>query len=77
MFSSKNIFAVRNFTRISKSNQLFIKSYLDNPNLDNILIFIVDDFKVDNKFSKVILDKSISIDTQTPFFNNKIKEFKK
>ena len=75
MFSSGNIFVLRNFNNISKSNQNLLQQYLNNPTTDNILIFILNDFKISNKVSKNISSKSFVVDIQTPFNKNKIKEW--
>jgi len=75
MFSSKNIFAIRNFQNISKNNQNLLELYVEKPNKDNILIFMLNGFKISNKFSKNISSKSIIVDIQTPFYDNKIKEW--
>lgn len=75
MFSNRNIYVLRNFNNISKNNQGLLQLYLNNPNLDNILIFILDDFKISNKVSKSISSKSFLVDIQTPFNKNKIKEW--
>ena len=75
MFSSKNIFVLRNFNNISKTNQNVLQQYLNKPNLDNILIFVLNDFKISNNISKNISSKSFIVDIQTPFNKSKVKEW--
>ena len=75
LFSTKTIFGLRNFNNLSKNKQLFIQEHVNNPNIDNVLCFILDDYKISNSFSKTISKKSVVIDIQTPFFENKLKEW--
>ncbi len=77
LFSSKNIFSIRNFSKLSKNNKDQLLSYFLNPSDDNVLIFILDDFLLKNKFLKVLHSKCIKVDTNTPFFNNKIRDWVK
>ena len=77
LFSSKNIFSIRNFSKLSKNNKDQLLSYFLNPSDDNILIFILDDFLLKNKFLKDLHSKCIKVDTNTPFFNNKIRDWVK
>ena len=48
--------------------------YLQNPNDDNIIIFVSDDFYSKNQFLNSISSKSKKIDVRTPF-TNKLKEW--
>ena len=75
LFSNKNIFSIRNFSRLSVNNKKYLMKYFDNPNNDNILLFVLDDYALKNKFSKELHSKCIQIDTNTPFFKNKIKDW--
>ena len=75
LFSSKNIFSIRNFSRVITEDKKNIINYLKNPNNDTILLFVLDDYLVKNKFSKEIYDNCVKIDTSTPFFSNKIKDW--
>ena len=77
IFSSKNIFSIRNFSKLSKNNKDHLLSYFLNPSDDNVLIFILDDFLLKNKFLKDLHSKCIKVDTNTPFFNNKIRDWVK
>ena len=77
LFSSKNIFSIRNFSKLSKNNKDQLLSYFLNPSDDNVLIFILDDFLLKNKFLKDLHSKCIKVDTNTPFFNNKIRDWVK
>jgi len=77
LFSSKNIFCIRNFSKLSKNNKEQLISYFSKPNDDIILVFVLDDFSLKNKFSKDLHSKCIKVDTNTPFFNNKIKDWAK
>tara|TARA_Y100000814_G_C12336976_1_gene403195 strand:- start:444 stop:1418 length:975 start_codon:yes stop_codon:yes gene_type:complete len=77
LFSSKNIFSIRNFSKLSKNNKDHLLSYFLNPSDDNVLIFILDDFLLKNKFLKDLHSKCIKVDTNTPFFNNKIRDWVK
>ena len=52
LFSTKTIFGLRNFNNLSKNKQLFIQEHVTNPNTDNVLCFILDDYKISNSFSK-------------------------
>ena len=74
LFSNKNILVIRNMAKISKINKDEILKYLINPNDDNIIIFVSDDFYSKNNFFKSVSSKSKMIDTRTPF-PNKIKEW--
>ena len=77
LFSSKNIFSIRNFSKLSKNNKEYLIEYFSNPNSDVILLFILDDYMLKNKFSKDIHKKCIQVDTNTPYFNSKIKAWTK
>ena len=75
LFSSKNIFVLRNFNHLSRKNQNTLDIFLKRKELEIILVFILDDYRITNKFSKTIAEQSILIDTQTPFYEKKIKEW--
>ena len=75
LFSSKNIFSIRNFSRVTTDDKKNIINYFKNPNNDTILLFVLDDYLVKNKFSKEIYDNCVKIDTSTPFFSSKIKDW--
>ena len=75
MFSEKNIFILKNFKNLTKKNKSFLEVYMQNPNKDNLLIFVLDDYQINNQFMKTLSDNSLLVDIQTPFYNNKIKEW--
>ena len=75
MFSKRTVYCLRYFNKLSKKKQIFIEEHVNNPSLDNILCFILDDYRITNNFSKKIADNSILIDIKTPFFENKLKEW--
>jgi len=77
LFESKKLYIIKNFNRISTENQKLLTDYLDNVSLDNTFIFVLDDFIIKNKFSKNISEKSIVVNTQTPFSKSKIKDWVK
>ena len=74
LFSKKDIFVIRNLSRISKKSKDEILTYLNNPKIDLITIFISNDFYSKNKFFHLISVKAKTIDTRTPF-PNKIREW--
>ena len=75
LFSNKNIFSIRNFSRLSQNSKKYLIKYFDKPSNDNVLLFVLDDYALKNKFSKALHSKCIQIDTNTPFFTNKIKDW--
>ena len=75
LFVSKNIFSIRNFSKLSKDGKKNLINYFNNPNNDTILLFVVDDYLLKSKFSKEIYNNCVKIDTNTPFFSNKIKDW--
>ena len=75
LFSNKNIFSIRNFSRLSQNSKKYLIKYFDKPSNDNVLLFVLDDYALKNKFSKELHSKCIQIDTNTPFFTNKIKDW--
>ena len=75
LFNNKKIYIIKNFSRLPSSYQKTLTEYLNQSNIDNILIFILDDFIIKNKFSKIISEKTTVIDTRTPINKNKIKEW--
>ena len=77
MFNTKNIFSIRNFDKISNKNKEHLIKYIKNKIEDNILIFTVDDYLLKNKFLKEVYKYSEKINTNTPFFSNKIKDWAK
>ena len=58
LFSNKIILIVRNVLKISKANKDEILKYLKNPNDDNIIIIISDDFYSKNQFLNSLSSKS-------------------
>jgi len=74
LFSKKDIFIIRNLSRISKNSKDEILTYLNNPKDDLITIFVSNDFYSKNKFFHSISSKVKTIDTRTPF-PNKIREW--
>jgi len=74
LFSKKDIFIIRNLSRISKNSKDEILGYLNNPKDDLIIIFISNDFYSKNKFFHSISSKVKTVDTRTPF-PNKIREW--
>tara|TARA_Y100001970_G_scaffold294159_1_gene447706 strand:- start:33251 stop:34216 length:966 start_codon:yes stop_codon:yes gene_type:complete len=76
LFSNKSILIVRNVLKISKANKDEILKYLKNPNDDNIIIIISDDFYSKNQFLNSLSSKSKKVDVRTPF-SNKLKEWVK
>ena len=75
MFSTKNIFILKNFKNITKKNKFFLEEYTKRPNKDNLLVFVLDDYRINNQFIKNLSNNSMIVDIQTPFYNNKIKEW--
>jgi len=74
LFYSKNIYVIRNFSKIKTNDKEEIISSCNLENNDNVLIFIVDDFYAKNVFFKELSKHAIVVDTRTPF-PNKIKEW--
>jgi DNA polymerase III delta subunit len=74
LFSNKSILIVRNILKISKISKDEILKYLQNPNDDNVIIFVSDDFYSKNQFLNSISSKSKKIDVRTPF-TNKLREW--
>ena len=74
LFSNKAIYIIRNFNKISMKlkNRLF--EYISSSDADNILVFISDDYYSKNKFISSLSEKSLRVDTRTPF-SNKVKEW--
>ena len=75
LFSTKNIFVIRNFSQLSRKYQLLINSFIKRKNSEIILIFILEDYRITNKFCKSIADQLLLVDVQTPFYTKKIKEW--
>ena len=74
LFSSKDIFIIRNITRISINNKDNILEYINNPKEDLIIILVSDDYYTKNKFSQSLASRVKLIDTRTPF-PNKVREW--
>ena len=66
LFNNNDLFIVKNFNRISKDHQDVLMNYMNNLPTNNTIIFILDDFKISNKFSQKISEKSVIVNTQTP-----------
>ena len=76
LFPSKNLFIVRNFSKLSNKDKNDITLYLNKPKDDLIIVFIYDDYYAKNSFLNILSNKAQHIDTRTPF-PNKIKEWVK
>tara|TARA_Y100000590_G_scaffold20059_1_gene23436 strand:+ start:1173 stop:2159 length:987 start_codon:yes stop_codon:yes gene_type:complete len=74
LFPSKNLFIVRNFSKISNKDKNEITLYLNKPKNDLIIVFIYEDYYAKNSFLNILSNKTQHIDTRTPF-PNKIKEW--
>ena len=74
LFSKKDVFIIRNSSRISKNSKDEILTYLNDPKDDLITVFVSNDFYSKNNFFHSISSKAKTIDTRTPF-PNKIKEW--
>ncbi len=66
LFNNNDLFIIKNFNRISKDHQDVLINYMNNLSAGNIIIFVLDDFKIKNKFSQKISEKSVIVNTQTP-----------
>jgi len=77
LFTCKNIFSIRNFSRLSSDNKKYLIKYFDKPNDDMLLLFVLDDYALKNKFSKDVHENCVQVDTNTPFFASKIKDWTK
>ena len=66
LFNNNDLFIIKNFNRISKDHQDVLIHYMNNLSTNNTIIFILDDFKINNKFSQKISEKSVIVNTQTP-----------
>jgi len=75
LFASKNIFSIRNFSSLSTDSKQILINYFNNPNSDTILLFVIDDYLLKGRFSKEIYNNCVKIDTNTPFFSSKIKDW--
>ena len=75
LFASNTISIIKNFNKISMKDQGNLLEYLKNVDDNNILIFVVDDFMIKNKFAKEVSEITGLIDTRTPINNQKIKEW--
>ncbi|MBI45337.1 MAG: DNA polymerase III subunit delta [Candidatus Marinimicrobia bacterium] len=74
LFSKKDIYIIRNLSRIPKNSKDEILTYLNSPKDDLITVFVSNDFYSKNKFFHSISSKAKTVDTRTPF-PNKIKEW--
>ena len=74
LFSKKDVYIIRNLSRIPKNSKDEILAYLNSPKDDLIIVFVSNDFYSKNKFFHSISSKAKTIDTRTPF-PNKIKEW--
>ena len=75
LFASNTISIIKNFNKVSMKNQSNLLEYVKKTDESNILVFILDDFMIKNKFSKKISQITGLIDTRTPINNQKIKEW--
>ena len=66
LFNNNDLFIIKNFNRISKDHQDVLMNYMNNLPANNTIIFILDDFKISNKFSQKISEKTVIVNTQTP-----------
>ena len=66
LFNNNDLFIIKNFNRISKDHQDLLMNYMNNLPTNNTIIFILDDFKISNKFSQKISEKTVIVNTQTP-----------
>ena len=66
LFNNNDLFVIKNFNRISKDHQDVLMNYMNNLPTNNTIIFILDDFKISNKFSQKISEKTVIVNTQTP-----------
>ena len=77
LFSNKNIFSIRNADKIESHQKEYLLKYISKPNQNNVLIFILDDYIIKNSFLKELHKKCVKINTNTPFFSSKIKDWAK
>ena len=77
LFSSKDLFIIKNFNKMSKEYQSTLINYLQKVSIDNTIIFVLNDFMIKNKFVKEISEKSVVIDTRTPINKSKIMDWVK
>ena len=75
LFGNKKISIIKNFSRLSSDHKKLLENFFKQPNSDNTLVFVLDDFMIKNKFSKKISEKCIVVDTRTPINKIKIKEW--
>tara|TARA_Y100000590_G_C15667300_1_gene994970 strand:+ start:593 stop:1570 length:978 start_codon:yes stop_codon:yes gene_type:complete len=75
LFNNKNLFIIKNFNRLSTDHQHVLMNYIKKNEIDNIIIFVLDDYIIKNSFAKTISKDSIIVDTRTPINKNKIKEW--
>jgi len=77
LFENNNVYIIKNFNKVSKDYQDLLLTHLNQNNSENIMIFILNDFIIKNKFAKKISENSIIVDTRTPFNKGKIKQWVK
>jgi len=77
LFKNDNVYIIKNFNRLTKDYQESLINHINKPNNENIIIFILNDFNIKNKFAKKISENTVIVDTRTPFSNKKIKEWVK
>ena len=75
LFASNTISIIKNFNKVPVKDQSNLLEYIKKTDENNILVFVLDDYMIKNKFSKKISEFTGLIDTRTPINNQKIKEW--
>ena len=75
LFANNTISIIKNFNKVSVKDQSNLLEYLKKSDENNILVFVLDDYMIKNKFSKKISEITGLVDTRTPINNQKIKEW--
>ena len=75
LFASNTISIIKNFNKVSVKDQSNLLEYIKKIDENNILVFVLDDYMIKNKFSKKISEITGLVDTRTPINNQKIKEW--
>jgi DNA polymerase III delta subunit len=75
LFASNTISIIKNFNKVLVKDQSDLLEYIKKIDENNILVFVLDDYMIKNKFSKKISEITGLIDTRTPINNQKIKEW--
>ena len=75
LFASNTISIIKNFNKVSVKDQSNLLEYIKKTDENNILVFVLDDYMIKNKFSKKISEITGLVDTRTPINNQKIKEW--